>query len=30
MFDRPWAKIWEERFEQDMSAPKEELDLGFR
>ena len=22
MFDRPWAKIWEENFEQDMDRPK--------
>jgi hypothetical protein len=29
MFGRPWAKIWEEFFEQDMAAPSEELDLGF-
>jgi hypothetical protein len=30
MFDRPWAKIWEDNFEQDMDRPKEELDLGFK
>jgi hypothetical protein len=29
MFGRPWAKIWEEFFEQDMDRPSEELDLGF-
>ena len=29
MFDRPWAKIWEEHFEQEMERPQEELDLGF-
>ncbi len=29
MFDRPWAKIWEEHFEQEMERPAEELDLGF-
>ena len=30
MFDRPWAKIWEENFEQDMDRPSEEIDLGFK
>jgi hypothetical protein len=30
MFDRPWAKIWQEHFEQEMDAPKEEIDLGFK
>jgi hypothetical protein len=30
MFGRPWAKIWEEYFEQDMDRPSEELDLGFK
>ena len=30
MFDRPWAKIWEEHFEQDMERPSEEIDLGFK
>jgi hypothetical protein len=30
MFDRPWAKIWEEHFEQNMDKPKEEIDLGFK
>ena len=30
MFDRPWAKIWEEHFEQDMQRPREEIDLGFK
>ena len=30
MFDRPWAKIWEEYFEKNMERPKEELDLGFK
>jgi len=29
MFGRPWAKIWEEWFEQDMQRPNDELDLGF-
>jgi hypothetical protein len=29
MFDRPWAQIWEEHFEQDMERPGDELDLGF-
>jgi len=29
MFDRPWAKIWKDNFEQDMQGPDEELDLGF-
>jgi len=29
MFGRPWARIWEEFFEQDMQVPEEELDLGF-
>lgn len=29
MFDRPWATIWKEYFEQDMEGPDEELDLGF-
>jgi hypothetical protein len=29
MLDRPWAKIWEEHFEQNMSRPKREIDLGF-
>ena len=30
MFDRPWAQIWEENFEQNMDRPKKELDLGFQ
>ena len=30
MLDRPWAKIWQEFFEKNMDAPKEELDLGFK
>jgi len=30
MLDRPWAKIWEEYFEDGMDRPKEELDLGFK
>jgi hypothetical protein len=30
MFDRPWARIWEENFEQNMERPKQELDLGFK
>jgi len=30
MFGRPWAKIWEEYFEKDMDAPKDEIDLGFK
>jgi hypothetical protein len=30
MFDRPWAKIWERYFEQDMDKPKDEIDLGFK
>ncbi|WP_428096381.1 hypothetical protein [Candidatus Rariloculus sp.] len=29
MFDRPWARIWEENFEQDMVRPDDSLDLGF-
>jgi hypothetical protein len=29
MFDRPWAKIWAEFFEQNMDRPDETLDLGF-
>ena len=29
MFDRPWAQIWEEYFEQNMSRPDDSLDLGF-
>jgi hypothetical protein len=29
MFGRPWARIWEEHFEQDMQRPDDELDLGF-
>jgi hypothetical protein len=29
MFDRPWARIWEENFEQNMERPTQELDLGF-
>ena len=30
MFGRPWARIWEKNFEQNMDRPKEELDLGFK
>jgi hypothetical protein len=30
MFDRPWAKIWEQYFEQNMERPKREIDLGFK
>lgn len=30
MLDRPWAKIWEEYFEDGMERPKQELDLGFK
>jgi len=30
LFDRPWAKIWEDNFEKDMERPKQELDLGFK
>ena len=30
LLDRPWAKIWEEYFEKNMQAPKQELDLGFK
>lgn len=29
MFGRPWARIWEEHFEQNMERPDDELDLGF-
>lgn len=29
MFDRPWARIWADYFEQDMDRPEDELDLGF-
>ena len=29
LLDRPWARTWEEHFEQDMERPAEELDLGF-
>lgn len=29
MFNRPWARTWEEYFEQDMQQPRPELDLGF-
>lgn len=29
MFDRPWAKIWADYFEQDMERPEDTLDLGF-
>jgi hypothetical protein len=27
MFDRPWARIWEQYFEQGMTRPKEDKDL---
>ncbi len=30
MLDRPWARIWEDNFEQNMDKPKHELDLGFK
>ena len=30
MLDRPWAKIWEEYFEDGMERPEQELDLGFK
>ena len=30
MLGRPWAKIWEQYFEKDMDAPKQEIDLGFK
>lgn len=29
MYDRPWAAIWEEYFEQDMEAPEEEDIFSF-
>ena len=29
MFNRPWARIWEEFFEQEMERPTRELNLGF-
>jgi len=28
LYDRPWAKIWEEYFEQDMQRPEEDDSLG--
>jgi len=28
LYDRPWAKIWEEYFEQDMNRPEEDDSLG--
>jgi len=28
LYDRPWAKIWEEFFEQDMQRPEEDDSLG--
>jgi len=28
LYDRPWAKIWEEYFEQDMQKPEEDDSLG--
>jgi hypothetical protein len=28
LFDRPWARIWEEYFEKDMKRPAESGDLG--
>ncbi len=30
LLNRPWARIWEEHFEQDMERPERELDLGFQ
>jgi hypothetical protein len=28
LFDRPWARIWEEYFEKGMQRPKAADDLG--
>jgi hypothetical protein len=28
LYDRPWAQIWEEYFEDDMSRPEEDDSLG--
>ncbi|MES2603370.1 MAG: hypothetical protein V4603_00435 [Pseudomonadota bacterium] len=28
LYDRPWARIWEEHFEQNMSKPEEDDSLG--
>lgn len=28
LYDRPWARVWEEHFEQSMSRPKEDDSLG--
>jgi hypothetical protein len=27
MFDRPWAKVWEQYFEQGMKRPQQQEDL---
>jgi hypothetical protein len=29
VYDRPWAQIWEQYFEQGMARPEEEIDFGF-
>jgi hypothetical protein len=29
MYSRPWAQIWEENFEQDMTRPEEEDVFSF-